>query len=412
MASALQRRARKDRTGREQRRRSPVAVARKPNLSKFYGRRLPAITPGDFEFALDLLRGVGKPVPIDTFTESFEWVDEDAGMTGSLQLHRPDVETWRSLPIGLGHRVRCRTRWAGRWYEVWTMRCDAPEVTVEDGTVSVALKDDLALVRGSRRRYVFRRTKRRPHGYFGHEMLRDAAKRDGIKLGAIARCSKRMSKVDVTGSFLDLAVKVYEHERQVTGHKFILRMRDGKFEAVTYRRNRTLYVLADELRSAVVRQQPKVENPATVLTGVGRVGKGSSAKKIRFTEYRRDVVRRLGYRHKTKNYGKVDSPADLREKVRRDLARELRVEETCTVQFGGIPFIRRGDGCQVVIRSDRFTGADSFVYATALRHQVQGGTYTTEGDFTREDAFLADQQRQEKEARDRARRARQKRKRS
>lgn len=402
--------ARRTTTGRDQRRRSATALARRPKLDAFYGRTLPDVTPGEFEFQVDLLRGQGtRPFPLDTMLRSFEWNDEEAALSGNLQLQRPDPAKRESLPIGRGHEVRCRVRWAGRWYTVWTMRCAAPDVTVETGEVSVDLKDDLDPVRRGRRHYVFRKTKRRGHGYFGHEMLRIAARRDGIKLGAVAKCSKRMGKVDLHGSFLDLAVKVYSHERDVTGRKFVLRMRDGRFEVIPYTRNRTLYVLAEQIRSAVVRQTPKVENPATVITGTARIGKGSDVKRIRHTEYRRDVVRRFGYVHRVKSYGRVDSPAELRAKVRRDLARQLRVDTTCSVQTQGIPFIRRGDGAKVLIPSEGFTGDGSFVYATAVRHRVQGGSYTMDADFTREDPFAKDRERREKEARDRARRARKKR---
>lgn len=393
--------------GRDQYRRTASARARRPNLSRYYARKMSKITPGEYVFHLDLLTG-RQVIRLDETVASFEWVDEDAILTGSMTLHRPDPAKRSSLPIGRGMRVRCRVKTGGRLYELWTMRTEPPEVQVEDGTVSVALKDDMELVTRSRRHYVFRKTKRRPHGWFGHKLLRAAARKDGIKLGTITKCEHRMPKVDLRGSFLDLAVKVYAHEREKTGRTLVLRMRNGRFEAVPYRRNRILYVLADEIRSAFVTQEPKKARPATVIMGRGRIGK----KRIRHTEFRRDIVRRFGYVKREENFGKVDSRGELRRRCKRLLARNLRVETKATVQVQGIPFIRRGDGCQLRLPSEGFRGEDSFVYATAVRHQVQGGTYTTEADFTRVDPFLKDRERREKAQREKKRKERDRRKRS
>jgi ribosomal protein L16/L10AE len=404
VASALARRARKDRSGSRQRRASASGRARRPDLTSYYGRKLPPITPGEFEFRLDLYRGKRHVMVLDT-VESFEWNDDNAALSGNVQLRRPDPEDAESLPIGRAMRIRCRTRWAGRLYELWTMRCDPPEVTLDEGgvIVSVDVKDDMALVASGSRRYVYRKTKRRRHGWFGHDALRDAARKDGIRLGAIVKCRKRMSKIDVTGSFLDLATKVYENEQSVTGWKYILRMRDGKFEAVRYVRNRTLYVLGEELRSGVVTQAPKVEKPVTVWTGKARLGKGKGAKHVRYTEARRSMIERFGRTTKVQDYGRVDSMSELKRKVKRDLAKQYEVAVSIDVQCQGVPFIRRGDGAQVLVPSENFRGWRSFVYCSGAHHQVQGESYTSQFTFDRDDPFEADRVRREKEAKDRAR---------
>jgi len=400
------RRARKDRTGRDQRARSATARARRPNLVKLYGRQLPPVTPGEFEFELTLLRGRGiSSLALDDAVTSFGWNDSETMMSGDVTLRRPDPSTAKDLPIGRGHKIRCRVKWAGRWYELWTMRCDAPTITVETGEIVVALKDDMALVRMGAQRMLYRRSKRRPHGYFGHEMLRAEARKQGIRLGAIAKCTKRIAKVDVRGSFLDLAVKVYGIEHSRTGRKFVLRMRDGKFEVVPYKRNQTIYVLAAQIRSAVIEQTPKVEIPATVLKGRGRVGKGTKATTVRYTAQNRSMVARFGHVERTRNYGHVDSAGDLRGRVQRDLAKQYKVDRVVTVEHQGIPFIRRGDGAQAVLASEGIEGEDSFVYCTGARHQVQGATYTATYTFTFDDPFEKDREAREKAARAKARRA-------
>lgn len=403
MASATTRRARKDRTGREQRRRSATAQSRRPNLTRYYGRTLPAVTPGEFEFELTLLRGRGaESLSLDSATTSFEWVDAESMMTGNLQLQRPDVSDAKSLPIARGHRVRCRVKWAGKWYELWTMRCADPQPTVETGEVSVDLKDDMALVRVGKRRFLYRRSKRRRHGWFGHEILRDAARKERVRLGAVAKCRKRLNKIDVTGSFLDLVVKVYEEEHKATGRKFVVRMRNGRLEVVSYKRNRQIYVLADQIRSAAVAAESKVQNPVTVLRAHGRVGSGRGAKTVRYTASRPEMVRRFGRVEKKKSYGKVDSFADLKRQVLEDLAKEYEVKRVFTVSAQGVPFIRRGDGVQLVLPSEGLRGEDSFVYCTTGSHQVQGGSYTATWDFEVDDPFEKDRLEREKAAREKA----------
>lgn len=394
-------------TGRSQRAKSATAKARAPDLTKFYGRSLPEITPGEFEFELTLIRGRGvAAINLDETVESFGWNDVETMLSGDVTVRRPDPEDMSSLPIGRGHRIRCRVRWAGAWYELWTMRCETPVPRVESGLVQVALKDDLTIVRSGRKRMLYRASKSRRYGYFGHEMLRIEARRQGIQLGAVATCTRRISKLDVRGSFLDLAIRAYKIEHSRTGRKFVLRMRDGLFEVVPYKRNKMIYVLADQIRTALIEGTPSVEYPATVLKGIGRVGKGRDARTVRYTASRRDMVARFGNVEKTKRYGRVDSAGDLQERVDRDLAKQYKVDEIITVQHQGIPFIRRGDAAQVVLPSEGMEGRDSFVYCVGARHQVQGGSYTTDWDFTFDDPFEADRERREKAARERARRDR------
>lgn len=403
MANAATRRARKDRTGREQRARSATAQARRPNLTKFYGRTLPAVAPGEFEFELTLLRGRGATsLSLDSVTTSFEWVDAESMMTGNLQLQRPDASDAKSLPIARGHRVRCRVKWAGKWYELWTMRCQQPQPIVETGEVSVDVKDDMALVRLGKRHFLYRRSKRRRHGWFGHEALRDAARKERVRLGAVAKCRKRRAKIDVTGSLLDLTVKIYEEEHKATGRKFVVRMRNGRLEVVPYKRNRQIYVLAEQIRTASITAEPKVENPVTVLRGHGRVKSGRGAKTVRYAGMRPEMVRRFGRVEKKKSYGKVDSFADLKRQVLEDLAKQYEVKRVFTVATQGIPFIRRGDGAQLLLPSEGMRGAESFVYCTSGAHQVQGGSYTSTFDFEVDDPFEKDRLAREKTDREKA----------
>jgi hypothetical protein len=74
--------------------------------------------------------------------------------------------------------------------------------------------------------------------------------------------------------------------------------------------------------------------------------------------------------------------------VQAALAKQLAVDRTATVQVQGLPFVRRGDGLLLDAPEERFAGEDAFVFATAVRHQVEGGSYTTEVDVTSDDPFV------------------------
>lgn len=406
--------------GQQQRRAEHTARVRRPDLGGLYQYRLPDIEPGLFEFELTLLRSRGKDnVPLTQAVTSFSWSDEETILAGQLTLQRPDPDSWASLPVAKGDRIRCRTRWGGRrsWYELWTMRCKGPETSIAtDGTtVSIDLEDDLAKLRRNTREYKLRKTKRRKVGYYAHEVAQIVAKRAGVKLGRVAKGTVRIPKIAGTMSDLDALKKAYAYEKDKTGRRFVIRFDSkGRLEVLPYQRNRILYSFSHQLLSALASEESK-DNPTTVIEGTGRIGKGKNARKVRHTEMRRDIVDRFGYVHDEKSYGRVDSLADLRGQVQRDYAKQLRVKRTATLEVQGIPFIRRGEGIQWLTDEPGWHGRSeksldrSFVFTKAVRHQVDGSTFTTSMDIVQDDPFVKDQERREKEARQRARDARKKR---
>lgn len=393
--------------GREQRKRTHSGRARQPALDRFYRFALPSITPGDFIFELTLLRPRRPSLSLDRYCEDFEWNESSSEMTGSLHLRRPDPEKPASLPIERGHRVRCRVRWEGAWYELWTMRCKPPKVAPEEGSVTVELADDMDLVKRGRRDWSFRKTKHRTFGYFPEEIVRLVCRRMGIRMGAIAKGRHRISNLHLkNASPLDVFRRAYQHEREKTGRSFVIRIRNGRVEIVPLKRNPLVYVLARQIQSAMIAQEPASEQPATVLTGRGRIGKGKEAKKVSHTAFDRKVVERLGYVHRDHNYGRVDTIAELRAKVNRDLAKALKVDRTVTITHAGIPFIRRGDGARLDMPREGFTGSQAFVYATTASHQVRAGDYTSTWEFTTDDPFVKLKEEAEKAAREVKRRER------
>lgn len=389
----------------------------RPDLRHFYRGELSDIRPGDFEFTLDLLRGSGlKPLNVDDLVTDFSWADEEAVLTGALNVAR-DRDTF---PFGNGHLVRCRVRWnVGKWYELWQMRVqpDIEEDAVA-GSASINLQDDLSLLQRNKRKWVFRKTKARGRGWRADEIAREVAKREKVRIGKLAKGTKRTNKLEVTGSGLEVIKQAYANEKDHSGRKFIIRMRNGKLEVVPYRRNSILYVVEEQLEAALLHRQ-QAARPVTVIEARGKMGK----EKVKMTVFNREVVRRFGRVTEEKDYGKVDSRAELRTLALRDLAAKVRITRTADLSIPGIPFIRRGDGMRwrskepgwygpTKSTADRTGSKDrTFVYVTTLAHSVaSGGEYTTDLSIVQEDPFVQDRNARDKARQDKARAKREARK--
>ncbi len=401
--------------GRRQRANTREARVRLPNLSRYYKGALREIEPGAFEFSATLLRGRGKKaIALDEYLEVIEWGDEGPVMTASVTLRR-DPSRPREIPILGGHRVRLRVRYRNSWHTLWTMRCGAPSISLSDATISVELSDDLDKLTRNRRDWSFRATKKRPKGWYCHEIARSVARQEGLRVKTLARGKHRMKKlVRKNARGLAVIAEAYAFERRKTGTRFVVRLTDGELEVVPFRRNRVLYVFRDQIQEALLSAEGKA-HPVTVIDAKGRVGKGRGAKKVARRVYVRSIVRRFGWVAQEKNYGRVDSAADLAKEAKRDLAKAIRVERTAELTVPGVPFLRRGDGIRWPNREPGWYGKDvehsrdrTYVYVRTIRHSVSSGGYTSAMTVVQDDPFHADRERRDREARERKRRERKK----
>lgn len=375
--------------GREQRKKTAVALAHTPDLSKFYGQTLPPISPGEYQFVLELLRPKLRPVLLTT-VESLSWDDEQSALTGNMSVYRPDPADPASMPISKGDLVRCSVTWSENVYELWTMRCQPVQTEVDTANLSVDLQDDMALLDSGKQNWFFRKTKKRGHGYTADQITIEVCKTLGVGVGTMPKGTKDQAMTMRNASGLAVIRAAWSAEKAKTGTPYILRFRAGKLEVVTIRRNSLLYVLGPDIQTALITQKKGQQVPTTVLEGHGHIGKGKDAKKVSYTAYDRDVVNTLGYVHTEKDYGQVDSLSDLRDQVKLDYAAGIRVNDTISITQQGIPFILRGDGTQVKLPAEGYSGKNSYVYCTRASHNVQGGTYTTSWDFTLVDPFVAE----------------------
>lgn len=396
--------------GRKQKAATRRAQARLPDLSRYYRGHLGEVEPGAFEFNVQLVRTGRAALTIDKSVISVEWTDDENSLTGTLTLQRPDPDDASDPPVLAGQRIRLRVRYRGGWYTLWTMRCAPPSAALESGQITVEVSDELDALRRNRRDWTFRRTKRRKVGFRADQIARSAARREGVRVRRLAKGKYRLKKlVRKDTSALSIIAEAYKHERDKTGHRFVIRMINGKLEVVPYRRNRVLYVIRNEITAALAEAEQKSAHPVTVIDAEGRVGKGKKAEKVKSRVYRKAVVRRYGWLVRKKNYGHVDSHADLRRKASRDLAEAIRPKRTATLSLPGIPFIRRGDGARWLTTEPGWHGKEvkhskdrSYVYVSSASHSVSSDGYTMELVVKQEDPFYKDQKRLDQEARDRA----------
>lgn len=389
-------------SGRSERADSKAAKDRKPNLARAYrGPRWHGV-PGAFEFEFTLLRGRGVPViKLGPTAETIEWVDDQSALHGTMTLRRPVIDDPRSLPVGRGHQVRCRSRAIGgrAWSELWTMRVLAVAPDLTDGSLAIDLLDDLDMLRRNERDWWLRKSKGRPNGWGVHEAAVHVCRREGIPIGHLARGTARITKLrrrDATA--LDMLRAIYAKEREVSGRRFVIRWVKGKIEIREFEPNRVLLAFEDQLLSALLSRTGSAR-PFTVIVGRAHVGKGKGAKTVSHTEAHRDVVRRFGRAVSRRHYGRVDSEAELRRKVRRDYARALRVKKSASISAPGVPWIRRGMACELKLPAEGYSGDDAIVFTTSVTHRVDSSGYVMDVEVNHTDPFVRDQKRREAEVR-------------
>jgi hypothetical protein len=394
------------------------ARRRLPNVSGYYRKKKGRqVEPGAFDFKVILLRP-NRPtrLVLDDHVEDLTWTDEAAQLTGTLTLRRPDPDRPRLIPILAGNRIKVRAGYRDRWYDLWTMRCAPPQTDLGDGTMTVELSDDLDKLRRNKRDWSFRKTKKRGRGFFAHEIARQVLKKEGVEIRRLAKGKKEIKKlVEKNTAGLDIIREAYKREREETGIRYVMRMVDGEFEVVPYRRNRILYVFKDEITGAMLNAEQKA-HPVTVIDARGKVGKGKDAEKIKRRIFRRAMVRRFGWVVKETNYGRLDSPEQMRRKAMRDLAEEIRPNRTADLSLPGVPFIRRGDGARWVNREPGWYGKEvdhsrdrTFIYVKTITHSVSSAGYTMDLSVVQDDPYLEDRERMDEEAREKAREERERR---
>jgi hypothetical protein len=403
---------RSEQQGRQERRNSHEGQVRRPNLRRYYRHRLRDVRPGDFTFHTLLLRitpkGVEK-IPLDSLVSQIQWIDEGPVLTGNLSVKR--AEPLHPLPIRDRDRVRLFVHWNGRWYRLWEMVVDGdPVPQLETAEESVALTDDLDALKRNKREWEFKKSKKKPKGWRADQIAREVCRREGVKPGRIAKGTVYIEKLKLDGSGLEVIRRAYAREKKKTERKFVTRLRDGKLDVLPLRRNRVLFEIKGILRGGSLEGRRKKGRPATVIEAKGTI----DGKKVEERVFRRGPLRRFGLSREEKSYGRVKSKAELREEAMRDLAEELKVTRTATLEIPGIPFIERGDTVRWINDERGWSGPAKgtrnreFAYVRGITHTVSAGDYTSSVTLAQVDPYLADARRRAEAERDEKNRKREK----
>ena len=384
-----------------------------PNLARLYSRAA-ADLPDIWHFRVSRLRRGERRLNLAPYVDSVEWSDEGMYGSGTVSLVKPDPD-WNRLYLAKGDLIRVDVWLRGRWFQMTTMRIDGfPESDTGGGVVGATMKDDLSLLTRQKRDWRFRKTKARGRGYYPGEIARAVAKREGLRVGAIARGTKRIDKLEKKDSFgLDVIFEAYNKERAETGKRYMVRIHNGRLEVTGWRRNVYLAVIEPTIESASVTRKTKVANPATVIEGKGKIGKGKDARKVKYRYKRKAIVRMHGLKEDERDYGRVKSLADLRKQVKADYADEITVHKSGSLEITGMPFVRgawgsmrKGEGIQIRLPAEGMKGKKSYFWTKAVRHSVSGDSYTCSIEFDDGDPWLAYMEEQDKARREAKRKRR------
>jgi hypothetical protein len=410
--------------GAKQRANSKRGQLRQPDLARFYGKKAADLRAGLYDFRIKLIRpalsGPERITMINRKSTSLNWSDEGDTLSGSLTLRRP----WRlkpgSAPINKGDGIRLEVKWAGKWKELWTLWVQGdPPVTLLSGEVSVELGDELFPLKKNERDWEFKQTKRGPRhkGWTADEVARFVGKSERIRIGKLAQGPERFEiKKMKKASGLEVIRRAYAEESKRTGRKFIVRMRGGRLDVEALQRPGTMYVIHGIEREASTAGASKQDHPATVIEARGRLrGKSGKDGKLKVTVAREKAVRRFGRVVKEKDYGRVDSKDDLRTQAKRDLAAELKVTRTATLELPGIPFLEKGSTLRWVIGEPGWHGKTTLAkhgrdkgicFVTSAQHSLTPEGYTTTVSVNQDDVFLDEARRLDEEDRDKKRQER------
>jgi len=405
-------------TGREQRKKTQRAQLRAPNLSAFYDRRISSIEPGEFDFRIVLVRPAqpreSRYLTLTRNTTEVDWSDaEGSTLSGSLTVRRSGVKRINSVPVVRGDRVRLLVHWGGRWRRLWDLRIpDVPPVDLKTGSLSVTLEDDLTPLSLTEREWEFKKDKRHPDGWTMDEIIRYVCKKCGVRPGRISEGRRKIKKLKLKASGLEVIRKAVALEKEKTAQKFVIRFRDTRLDVLPYRRPGTLYTIKGIEKGGSTQATGK-PRPVTQIVAKGRIRSGEKTRKVEETIRSVSAIKRFGKIEKEKDYGRVDSRADLREQAKRDLAEAIKLERTATLTLPGIPFLEKGSAVRWVTTEPGWSGKvgdtardRSFAFVTGANHILLPSSYETEITIAQDDPYFEDRKRRDEERRDKKKKER------
>jgi len=398
--------------GKKQRSNSERGKLRAPNLDGFYNRQAQKIEPGDYTFRTLLIRPE-KPRPdrfliLDRALTDINWGDDGGSvLSGSMTVRRPHPDRITAVPVQRGHRIRLQLLWGGRWRPLWDMRVpEVPDVDRKSGTLSVQLSDDLSALKLNEKQWEFKKDKQHPKGWTADQITRAVCRDQRVRPGQIPQGKRKIKKLKLKGSGLEVIRKAWAMEKQRTLKRYIVRFREGRLSVIPFKRPGTLYVIKGIEKSASTSATGK-GRPVTSIKATGRIKTGSKHKKVEEVVQSKPAMAKFGFSQQDRHYGRVDSRAELRDEAKRDLSEEIKVKRTANLLIPGIPFIEKGSTVKWITEEAGWHGKvgdtdqdRAIAFVVFARHTVLPTSYETEMELSQEDPYLADRERRDEERRD------------
>lgn len=362
---------------------------RRDSLPNFWERSAPDLRFGEEDFRVTCFRGERKnpaerKVSLDSYVTGIGWEDAGPILRGSLSLMK--AKGHKPLAVSEGHVIQLEAakKQGGKYRVIWKMRVENVSASAAAGSMELTLADELAWLQKSKDEWMFKKAKqgkgdnrtKRPRGWLAHQVAEEVCRRYGVKVGRLAKGTKRITNLtEKNASPLEIIMKAYKIERDHTGRKFVVRMREGRLEVVLLRRSKTMLLMGETLIEATITRGLRAG--MATAAHVRATLKDSSKEKHKKIEA--DVVskrasKRYGYVHTTIHLDDpVNSKAQARKLAKRKLVTSMRPSREVTLTHPGVSSLFRGDAIRMRLPE---LGLTEIVYVKSVSHSVGSGEYT------------------------------------
>lgn len=313
--------------------------------------------------------------------EQVSWLDESAVLTGEVTLREPAYAKYPLDVIDGDEVVLEYAPTGGKYVELWRMRCREPSYGLDSGQVSLKLTSELQNLQESVDDFRYAKGKKKPKGWYVHEVIIDVARRYKIRIGKIATTRHRVTKyVRLNFNGMDVIREVLTKEAVNEKRRFVIRYHRGKLHILPRTRNPQLLelgrLITDGTFAKTRRKRQGGEGSDAFATAVTVRGKNwkvsgtdtKKAKKLKGTKLQvlvvsQAAVARYGYIHRVLYSPDANSVAALRKQGQMYLAEVARADRSLTVRHPGIPTLRRGHALKVFLPQE---GLNQIVYVRSV----------------------------------------------
>jgi hypothetical protein len=374
---------------------------RKDNLQNYWKSKLPSHHFEGYDFRATLIRrekhGATRVLSLDRVMNTISWTEDSPILKASVSLMNPHADVPLPVKEGFEVKVDWSVRGKGRWHNLFRNRIETVGETGTSGEVELPLVDEMQWFAKSKEDFSFKKAKKnrprsgkRTKGWRADQIAREVCRRVGIPVGKLAKGKHLIENLTEEGvSPLSVIVKAYKLDRDETGRRFVISMRNGRLNVVQLRRSPDLLLVGEHLIEATLQKSLKGSFATLVnLTATAKREKGTKKKKKIEVEVKSSpaIMSRYGrIRTEWSLDDPVASKAVARAKAKRKLAASQEPKRELTMTLPGLPTLKRGDALKVKI--DQF-GLYELIYVASVTHTVDGsGNYTMEVTATFEDPF-------------------------